>query len=283
MLIGLRYLGISVVLFGGVWPLTKDALNAGASGLWFASARAGLATVASALLLLALGRLRWPGRADLPAVIGIGLGQLGLFFALTHLALERVPAGRTGILGNVTVFWLVPLSVWLLGDKVDRRQWLAVGAGAAGVVLLMAPWSLQGDAARLTGYLMLLGASLAWTVSILVTRRWPPRQPILELLPWCFVIATALLLPLTALVEPGGTLAGGAWHAAFVGAVAAPIGTWATIEAGRKLSGALASVGFLLIPALGVTLATLWLGEPLGWELIAGGTLILGGVALAVR
>jgi drug/metabolite transporter (DMT)-like permease len=280
---GLSYLAISVLLFGGVWPLTKHALNAGASGLWFAAARAALAALVTAALLAALGRLRPPARADLPATIAIGLGQLGAFFALTHLALERVPAGRTGILGNVTIIWLVPLSVWLLGERPGTRQWVAVGCGLGGVLLLIAPWSLGAEPGRLSGYLMLLGASFAWTVSILVTRARPPRRPILDLLPWCFGIAGALLLPLAALAEPGGTLQGGQWHALFVGLVAAPIGTWATIEAGRRLSGPLASVGFLLIPAVGVALATLWLGEPLGWELLAGGALILAGVVVAAR
>ena len=70
---------------------------------------------------------------------------------------------------------------------------------------------------------------------------------------------------------------------AAIGAVAAPIGTWATIEAGRRLSGVLASLGFLAIPAFGVALSNLWLGEALGWEVLLGGALILGSVAIAAR
>ena len=65
--------------------------------------------------------------------------------------------------------------------------------------------------------------------------------------------------------------------------MAAPVGTWATIEAGRRLSGMLASLGFLLVPLLGVVLATTWLGEPLGWDLLAGGALIVLSVAIAAR
>jgi drug/metabolite transporter (DMT)-like permease len=281
---GLPYLAVSVCLFGGVWPVTKAALAA-ATPLWFALNRAGMAAVVTALLLAVLGRLRWPARADLPCIAAIGLLQLGTFFALAHLALAFVPAGRTAILANVTVFWLIPLSVWLLGDRVSRGQWLAVLVGLLGVGTLMQPWALaeQGPGV-LPGYFMLLGASLAWSLAILVTRRYPPRRPVMELLPWCFALGTLLLLPLALWREPAGGIGAEAWpHAAFIGAVAAPIGTWATIEAGRRLSGIMASVGFLAVPALGVALSNLWLGETLGWDVLLGGALIAASVVLAAR
>ncbi|MCB4821737.1 DMT family transporter [Roseicella aerolata] len=281
---GLPYLGVSVCLFGGVWPVTKAAL-VHATPLWFALNRAGMAAVATALLLAALGRLRWPVRADLPCIAAIGLLQLGVFFALAHLALGFVPAGRTAILANVTVFWLIPLSVWLLGERVSRGQWQAVVVGLLGVGVLMQPWAwaAQGPGV-LPGYLMLLAASLAWSLAILVTRRLPPRRPVMELLPWCFALGTLLLLPLALWREPAGGIGAAAWpHAAFIGAIAAPVGTWATIEAGRRLSGIMASVGFLAVPALGVAISNLWLGEALGWDVLLGGALIAASVVLAAR
>ncbi|MBD0271008.1 MAG: DMT family transporter [Acetobacteraceae bacterium] len=291
-LAGLRYLAVSVLLFGGLWPVTKHAF-AHATPLWFALNRAGLAALVSATLLAALGRLRLPRRADLPAVVAIGLLQLGGFFALTHLALDFVPAGRTAILSNVTVFWLVPLSVLALGERVSPRQWAAAAVGLLGVLALMAPWGAWGGAGDagggaqpglLAGYALLLGASFAWSVAILVTRRSPPQRPVLELLPWCFGLGALMILPLALLREPAGGIGREAWpHAAFVGAVAAPIGTWATIEAGRRLSGVVASLGFLAIPAFGVALSSLWLGEPLGWDVLLGSALILGSVAVAAR
>jgi drug/metabolite transporter (DMT)-like permease len=285
LLAGLRYLGISVVLFGGIWPITKAGL-AHATPLWFAFNRAAMAALVVGLLLAAQGRLRWPGRADWPSVLTIGLLQLGGFFALSHLALDYIPAGRTAILGSVTIFWLIPLSVWVLGERVSARQWLAVVAGLAGVVVLMQPWAMAeaGTLALLPGYAMLLVASLFWSLAILVTRRWPPRRPVLDLLPWCFGLGAVFLLPLALGREPGGGIGRAAWpHALFVGAVAAPLGTWATIEAGRRLSGITASLGFLLVPTLGVAISSLWLGEAVGWDLLAAGALIGLSMLLAAR
>ncbi|MFC7544205.1 DMT family transporter [Siccirubricoccus deserti] len=194
---GLHYLAISVVLFGGIWPVTKAAL-AHATPLWFAFNRAAMAGSVVTLLLAAMRRLRQPAREDWPSIIALGTLQLGGFFALAHLALDYIPAGRTAILANVTIFWLIPLSVWLLGERVAALQWLATLVGLAGVVVLMQPWAMAGaDAtALLPGYAMLLLASLFWSLAILVTRRFPPRRPVLDLLPWSFGLGAAILLPL---------------------------------------------------------------------------------------
>ena len=73
------------------------------------------------------GRLRVPQRADLPAMFAIGVGQLGLYFALAHEAVVWVPAGRTAILANTTTIWVVPLSLIFLHERIPLRRWLAAG------------------------------------------------------------------------------------------------------------------------------------------------------------
>ena len=283
---GLRYLAVSTLLFGGIWPVTKHAL-AHATPLWFALNRAGLAAVVSAIVLALVGRLRVPSLADLPSVAAIGLLQLGAFFALTHLALDFVPAGRTAILCNVTVYWLVPLSVLFLGERVAPRQWVAAALGLArraradgavgGVRAAAAPPRGCSPATRCCSARAWPGASPSWSrgASRPGARCW-------ICCPGASRLGALLLLPMALLREPAGGIGREAWpHAAFVGAVAAPIGTWATTEAGRRLSGMLASLGFLMIPAFGLALSNLWLGETLGWDVLLGCALILAGVAVA--
>lgn len=284
----LQLLLLVILFFGGIWPLTKHAYQF-ATPLWFGFARAGLAAVATGLAMAALGRLRPPPRRDWIVVAVLGLLQIGGFFALSHIALAMVPAGRTAILCTVTTYWLVPLSVWVLKEKVSPLRWAAAGIGLLGVLVMMGPWAIDWSApGALLGHGMLLLAALFWSIAIVVTRLRPPARPILELLPWVFAVAAlVVLLPLALWLEPlsaGGGIGGPAIGiAAFIGLVAAPIGTWANVEAARHLNAVLASVGFLLVPLFGVALSVTWLGEPLGWDLILGGSLVVLSVALAAK
>jgi drug/metabolite transporter (DMT)-like permease len=279
-----RLLLVAVVLFGGAWPITKAAL-ADATPLWFGTSRAALAALVAAVLLAVLGRLHLPRREDRRAVWFLGLFQLGGFFVLTHLAVALVPAGRTAVLSNVVTYWLIPMSVFFLGERVSAMRWAAAALGLAGAAVLIGPWAVDwSDGQVLAGHLMLMLAGLLWSVAIIASRKWPPRTPMLELLPFCFGLGALVLAPLALLLEPAGGIGWNAWpHMLFIGLVAAPIGTWCVIEAGRKLPGAVASVGFLMVPAFGVVISALWLGEPIGWDVIVGGGLIVASVALAAR
>lgn len=280
----LRLLIVAIFLFGGAWPITKAALS-DATPLWFGTSRAGFAAISAAVLLALLGRLRLPKPEDWRAVVVIGIFQLGFFFVLTHLAVAQVPAGRTAVLSNVVAYWLIPLSVLILGERVSAMRWFAAGLSLAGSFVLIGPWAVDwGDGRSLSGYLMLMAAGLSWTIAIIASRKWPPRSPMMELLPWCFAFGTMVLLPTALVFEPHGGIGRASWpHAIYIGFLAAPIGTWCVIEASRRLPGAVASVWFLLVPVIGLVVSALWLGEEIGFDVVLGGALIFVSVVLAAR
>jgi drug/metabolite transporter (DMT)-like permease len=275
---------VAVVLFGGVWPITKHALS-DSTPLWFGFWRAALAAVSCAAVMAALGRLRLPARGDLPALLSLGTLQIGAFFAFTHAAVGMIPSGRTAILSNVTIFWLVPLSVWLLAERVSPRRWLAAGVGLLGVAVMMGPWALDwGAPGVLVGHVWLLCASLGWSITIIILRRRPPSVPLMELLPGAFLLGALIMGAVAWVLEPAGGVGPSSWWVVvFIGALAAPVGTWAVSESTRHLNAVVSSLGLLLAPVVGVALATIWLHEPLGWDLLLGGALIVLSVVLATR
>ncbi len=272
------------MLLSSAWPVTKQAITLGAAPLWFAAGRAGLSAMAAFVVIGLLGRLRWPQRADLPALFAVGGLQLGAFFAFAHTAVAMVPAGRTVILSNVTTIWIVPLSMLVLHEAIPARRWAAAGLGLAGVLVLVSPWAIDWSAPGvLLGHGFLLGAALAFALTIIVVRRSRPSLSMLQLLPWCFGLATVLLTAL-ALLHGGGI---GRWPAEgiaallYIGLLAGPIGTWCVMQVSATLPAMVASVGFLATPAAGLLLSTLWLGETLTLDLLMGSALILVGVGIA--
>ena len=282
---GYAQLALSVILLSSAWPLTKIALSAGSTPLWFAEGRAVFSGATIALILALRGKLRVPHRADIPAMVAIGVGQLGLYFAFAHEAVAWVAAGRTAILANTTTIWVVPLSLIFLREHIPVRRWLACGFGLVGIVVLMSPWSIDWTSRNvLVGNAFLLGASLSWSVAIIVTRATVPRMTMFQLLPWCFAISALVLAPLIVWHESDGGIGTSArsWAAlAYIGLIAGPFGTWCVIEATQALPAVVSSVGFLTTPAVSLILANLFLGEPITGDLLVGSALIMFGIGCA--
>jgi drug/metabolite transporter (DMT)-like permease len=261
----LALLATAILGFGTLWPVTKMALS-GATPIWFAAARAALGTVASLALLAVLRRLSLPARKDLPIILSIGGLQLAAFFALTNLGMRFLLAGRSIVIAYTTALWLVPLTL-LMGERIGRWRGAGVVVGLSGVALLCNPWSLDWrDHGVIAGHAFLVLAALMWAFAILHARRHAWRLAPFEVLPWQLLFATVIPIPLAAIFEPEGGVGGQPAvfvSLIYVGVIAGPIGTWAATSVARALSPLTTSLGFLAVPALGMLISTIWLGEAL--------------------
>jgi drug/metabolite transporter (DMT)-like permease len=282
---GLLQLLASVVLLSNAWPLTKIALAAGSTPLWFAEGRALLSGLIASVLLILMRRFRLPAKSDLPALFAIGGLQLGAYFALAHEAVAWVPAGRTAILANTTTIWVVPLSMIFLRERIPARRWVAACLGLLGVAVLINPLAIDWRSANvLIGHIFLLGAGLSWSIAMIVIRAARPRSTMFALLPWCFLLCAAVLAPMVAWHAPHGTFGTAPvsfWTLAYVGLIAGPLGTWCAVEATAKLPALVSSVGFLTTPAVSLILANSLLHEELTPDLLVGSASIMAGVACA--
>lgn len=216
----------SVLLLFSAWPLAKMAVTAGASPLWLAEDRAILSGIVATLLFAITGGLKRPAQQDIPATLAIGGLQPGAFFALVHEAVAWILNGRTAILANTTTMWLVPLSLIFLRERISAERWIAADLGPAGIAELINPLAIDWSSPPvLIGHLFLLGAGLSWGTAIIVTRARQPRPSMFALLPWCFLIASIMLLPLVALRSPAGNLGhtAAAWGAlTYIDLIAGP-------------------------------------------------------------
>ena len=278
-------LAAAVLLFGLAFPVLKIGLTA-STPVWLAAARASLSALTAFVLLAALGRLKWPQRADWPIVLSVGAFQLTGYFTLANMGLQHVPAGRSGVLSYTAMLWLVPLSL-LVGERVGWRALAGVALGTAGIVVLIDPtrfdWS---NRAVIQGHAWLLLAGFSWAIAILHARRHRWRMTPLDVLPWQMALASVLLWSLAFILEPKGYLDlgnGNLWIALlYIGTFAGPAGTWAAVSVARALPPVTGSLGMLGTPLVGIAASAVLIGEPITLPLLLGTALIIAGIAIVI-
>ena len=275
-------LGALVVIWAVSWPVIKVGV-ATVPPLWFGCLRYAVATICLFVFVAARGDLTLPSRSDMRLVAVSGALQMGAFSALTGLALTIVPPGRASVLAFSTPLWVVPLAAWRLRERMSKRGLLGVGIGLLGVLTIAAP-ALQRGSQQVAAYAMLLAASAAWAISIVVVRGHRFDASPLALAPWQMLIAAALLCPVAIIVEgrPHAIGARGIASLAYVGPVATAFAYWAVVEAGRAFRATTISMALLATPGLGLLISALTLHETVTTPLIAGIILVAAGIRLAV-
>ena len=275
----------TIVLFGLSWPVIRISLGAG-TPIWLAAARATLSATAAFVLVAALKRLAWPGRADWPIILSVGGLQLTCFFAFANLGVQSVPPGRSGVLAYTTMLWMVPMS-WMVGEKVGRRAFAGAALGVAGILVLVDPlrfdWS---DRRVMLGHSWLLAAGFTWALTILHARRHTWRMSPLDVLPWQMGVATVLLWILAFVLEPAGHLdlqQPSLWLSLlYLGVLAGPTATWAAVSVARALPPITGSLGMLGVPLLAIASSVVLVGEPVTWPLAIGTALVIAGIAIVI-
>ena len=174
-----------------------------------------LCVLAILLPLCWLSKAPWPsGRRAMQMAVSGGLiqaGYLGGVFASLH---HGMPAGVSALVTGMQPVLTAVLGSWLLRETVNRRQWLGLALGFAGVLLVV------GDRIRVDGLSALaIGLSTFALLSITLGTLWQKRHGAgVDLRTGAalqFIAAAALMAPF-ALFE-GGTVR---WSGEFVFALA---------------------------------------------------------------
>jgi len=273
------------LIWGSTWMFIKLGLR-DLPPLLFAGTRM---LIAAAVLLPFAARagLRGHGRRALGWMIFVGVLQIGIPYALLFAAQQWVPSGLAAVLFATFPVWLALVGRLLLRDQpLTPRKIAAALLGIAGVALLQLP-ALRGQAlsplAAAGGALVLAASVVVAFANVLVRRELGPYPPIV--IAFVQVLAGALLLVALAASLERGRPASFTPPAIFALLYLAVLGTavtylflfWLIPRVPLAVIGAIP----LLDTTVAVILGTLVLGEPLGWPLLGGGALVLGGAALA--
>jgi len=270
----------ALICWGVNWPLMKIGL-ADIGPLWFAAIRIFSASIVLFIFLSVRGELHVPEKREFPALISVGVFQLGIFMALIHSAVLYVEAGRSAVLTYTTPIWTVPLAFWILKERLTRPQLTGVIFAAIGLLALFNPitfdWSNSG---YLFGNGLLISAALVLSGVIIHVRSFGWSRPHLGLLPWQLLSGSCILIPIAFIIE--GPLEGNLtpqiiWIMAFNSVAATAFGFWAYLAAVRVLPANTTAMTSLTVPVVGILASWLFLGETMSIELITGLSLIIIG------
>jgi drug/metabolite transporter (DMT)-like permease len=269
------------LLWGLNWPAMKVALGE----MPVLPFRA-LCLLVSGPILLGLAAFRG-GIAlrprEVPPLLLASLFNVTLWHVFTGLGVSLMPAGRASIIAYTMPAWATLLGTLLLGERltIARLAGLALGMGAIGVLILP---NLAHIVAAPTGALAMVLAALSWASGSIVMKRRRWSGSMLALTGWQTCLGGAPIA-IGALIwgpfpDLGRIDAEGVAAILFVIVSGMLIGQWIWFVVLDRLPVAVASIGTLAIPIVGLLSSALLLGEPVGPSELAALGLVVSALML---
>jgi drug/metabolite transporter (DMT)-like permease len=237
-----------------------------------------------ALLLAFLPDLRLPPRRAVGRVLLLGLLSGPLNQALFLLAMQSTSAAHGAL-----IFSLTPLGVYLVElargrERPTASATLGIAVALAGVLVLLLAHGLRALSGLFLGDVLLLGSLLAWVFYSTEGRELVAQVGPFRTSAWSNIAGAVLLLPLVPwvlrpeLVLESSLVAKGSILYLGLGSSVLSYAIW--FAALGRTDASKVAVFSNLQPVATAVAAWAVLGEPIGWEVVVGGVLVLVGVRL---
>jgi drug/metabolite transporter (DMT)-like permease len=216
-----------------------------------------------AVLRLGGQPLVWPRgqwrRLWLLALLNITGWNILVAFGLTLIA-----SGRASILAYTMPVLAIPLSIWLLGERLTRAKLTGLALGVLGLALLVGEGYRAIGAAPL-GTFLVLGAAACWALGTVLQKKYPVSLAPGPYTAWIMLLGGVPIFIGAALFEDLGSLrhigARAVLGTAYNVFVAFAFAYWAWIKLATSVSVTVFSLSMLIVPALAVVGGMLFLGE----------------------
>jgi drug/metabolite transporter (DMT)-like permease len=226
-------------------------------------------------------------RRDWAVFVALGFFGGGLHLALQWLGLHYTTATSAMLYLSTAPIFIVLLASALLGETIGRVQALGVVVSFCGVCIIASAGELSALASLSfnIGDLLALASMAMWAAYTVFLRLRRDTLDTAQFLTLVCALGLAFIAPWVAwelaagtrvLLTPAGAAA--IFYSA-VGSLLLAYAGWMYVV--KRMGATRAGVTMHLMPALGVVLAAIFLGESPQWFHFAGIALILVGVALA--
>jgi drug/metabolite transporter (DMT)-like permease len=223
-------------------------------------------------------------RRDLVPILLLGVVGFGVYQVLWPTSLQFISAGDSALLIAATPVLTGLIAVAARSDVLTGTKLGGALVAFAGVAVVVGGTTGFAPGSSLVGDLLTLACALCWAIYTAFGAPFLRRQSPLRTTAWAVLGGTALLVPLGAvqaadvdwsLVGPG-VVAG----IAYSGLLAAGIANVLVFHAVRLVGPTRVTAFQFLIPLFAIALAAMFLSEPILLPQIAGGIIIIVGVAI---
>jgi drug/metabolite transporter (DMT)-like permease len=235
--------------------------------------------------LLILGTWRIP-RSDWVRFLATGIIGMAGYNWFVNQGFALVPAGIGTIITMIEPIMIAFLAWLLLREALPRAIYAGLGVSFAGAVVLFWPDIADASAApiSLTGVGALLVCCLCWALYTILAKPLLDRYDPFTVTAVTMIIAAPLLIAPAS--EPLGALAARLdtrqWlEMAYLVIPNGVLGTLLWNYGSKQLPGAMTGAFLYLIPVVAVICGALILDEAITVWVLAGGALMLAGVAIA--
>jgi len=226
-------------------------------------------------------------RQALPPFIIVALFNVALPFTLISWAEKYIDSGTASILNSATPLFTIMLSPFIVkDDPFTWRKFLGLAVGFLGVFILISPELGQTVTNSIVGQGAILLATLSYAAGTIFARRSGKGLPSQAQALMQVGLAAGMIIPVTLIVEQPLRMP------------ALPI-TWVALVWLGLLGSCVAYLLFFTLlhnigptrtttvtytlPLFGVILGAVFLGEPIFFQSILGGLMIISGVLLVNR
>jgi O-acetylserine/cysteine efflux transporter len=236
-----------------------------------------------------LSRPRTPWRWLVIYGAFLGAGQFGLLF---YAMRADMSPGLASLLVQSQVFFTIGLSAWIFRERITAVTFAGSAVAVAGLAIIA--WHLDAASATLAGVAEVLAAAFCWGCANVAVKKAAVERtapfPMLNFVAWASIFAVPPLVLLTLVFEGAGptrhALASAGYTAwtvvawQVVGNTLFAFAAWSFLLA--RYDAAAVAPYALLIPIFGMGSSALFLGEALPTWKIAGGAVVLAGIAIIV-
>ncbi|MGM0586534.1 MAG: DMT family transporter [Pseudomonadota bacterium] len=214
-------------------------------------------------------------------VVVFGVCQNSLYLGLNFLAMTRIEGGLAAIIASLLPLFVAAGAWAFVGERPGRLGALGLALGFAGVALIMGS-RISGGSDPL-GVGLCLIAAIALTVATLVVRGVSPGSNVLMVVGLQMLVGSVTLAPVAAIFEDPADiswtlpLAVSFTYTTLVPGLLATV-TWFLLV--RRIGPTNAAAFHFLNPCLGIGIAAVMLGEPLGPRDLLGVAIVTVGILL---